>query len=124
MKRILILIIVVICASSANADDDYSDMVYTATSFMYWCKYKEVPKSVNDFAKVTDVNDPNPKLTLAPDKWFKTVQFKVEGEKLKVIRISEMTENGVTTTKSTSTSTSNCESHKIITKQPNKANQP
>lgn len=80
MKKILNALIVVISISLANGDDDYSDMVYTATSFMYWCKYKEIPKSVTDFAKVTDVNDPNPKLTLTPDEWFKTVKIKVEGK--------------------------------------------
>jgi len=103
MKIILASTIIFLCASSANADDDYSHMVYTATSFMYWCKFKEIPKNVGDFAKVTDVNDPN--------KWFNTVQFKIDEEKLKVIRIFDVIENGKTTTKRTSISTSNCESH-------------
>ena len=106
--------------SSANSDDDYSDMIYTATAIMYWCKFKEVPKSADDFAKVTNINDPNPKLTLPLDKWFKSVQFKVVGEQLKVIRISESSENGET--KSTSTATSNCDSFEVITKHPNREN--
>ena len=103
MKKVLVLLIATICVGIANADDDYSDMVYTATSFMYWCKYKEIPKSVNDFAKVTDINDPDPKLTLTPEEWFKAVHFEVEGDNLKIIHKSE---------ESLSTSVSNCESHK------------
>ena len=122
MKIILSLLIVFLFVSQANADDDYSDMVYTATSFLYWCKYKEVPASLEDFAKVTDINDPNEKLTLDPEVWFGTVVFRVEGDNLKVIRATEAIQNGKTVTTTTSTSVSDCESHKIITKQPNKAN--
>ncbi len=109
MKIILSLSFIMLIGS-VSADDDYSHMVYTATSFMYWCKYNEVAKDVNDFAKVTNVIDSNPKLTFTISDWFKTVKFKIDGSNLKVIRKSETTENGVTTNRTTTT-TSNCASH-------------
>lgn len=100
----------------AAADEDYSHMVYTATAFMHWCEYKAVPKSIADFEKVTDVNDHDPRITLDPDQWFRSVQFKVEGNKLKIIRVVEVKQSDKVSTKRTSISTSNCASVEVIKK--------
>jgi hypothetical protein len=94
----------------ATADEDYSHMVYTATAFMYWCKYKVVPKSVADFARVTDVNKRDSRITQTPEHWFATVQFEIEGEKLKIIRVDKEARKGGFESRYRSVSTSSCES--------------
>ena len=76
---------------------------------------------MEDFAKVTDINDPDPRITLDPNEWIKSVQFKVEGNKLKVIRTVEVSEAGRVQTRRSSTATSDCESFNPPLKQPKKA---
>lgn len=104
MKKLLLPIVSWFVISPIFANDTYSNMVYTASSFMYWCEFKEVPESSDDLAKVTNINEPNQQITISPETWFSSVKMNVKGEELQVIRTSE---NGK------STSTSNCGSFEI-----------
>jgi hypothetical protein len=124
MKRLLIFALCVAAPGKVLADDDYSHVVFTGTAFMYWCTYSKVPKSIDDFAKVTDTKHRDPRITLNEEDWFKSVQFDVVGEKLKITRTLEVEQNGRVHTRRTSTSTSNCESFKPPLKQPNKPLEP
>jgi hypothetical protein len=119
MKIILLFILGLTFSNSVFADDEYSNMVYTGAVFMYWCNYLDVPKSVKDLAKVTNVNDPNPKLTLPIEKWMQSVQFKVVGKELKIIQKSDT--NGSV---KSSEATSNCDSFKHNKPQSNNVLQP
>ncbi len=89
MRNLYALSLTFLAFSSAKASDDYSNMVYTTAAFNYWCKYSKVPHNVNDFAKVTDVNDPNLNITMTPDDWFNTVQFQKDGGNLHILRKSK-----------------------------------
>ena len=106
------------------ADDDYSHIVYTSTAFMYWCTYNKAPKSIEDFAKVTNVKHNDPRLTLGVNEWFKSVQLEIEGNNLKITRRTEIINGGRVQTAYTSTATSDCESFKPPLKQPNKPLEP
>lgn len=109
MKVIILFLASFILSTNLLANDEYSDMAYTGAIFLYWCTYHEIPQNVVDLAKVTNVNDQNPKLTLPLEKWLKTLQFKIVGRKLQVLRKVER--SGVETTVK---STSNCESMEVI----------
>ena len=78
MRNACPFLLVAVMSFGVVADDDYSDIVFTAVAFMYWCTYHEVPRSVEDFAKVTDMDHADPRITLDPNKWLKSVQFLVE----------------------------------------------
>lgn len=115
------LLLVALCASvGATADDDYSHTVYTATAFMYWCAYGKVPAGVDDFARVTDVNDPDPRITLSPEDWFRSVRFEVNGDQLRVVR--DRREGGAV--QHSAVSTSNCGSFKVLERPPGQAPRP
>jgi len=59
-------------------------VVYSAVAAHYWCKYRKIPTSVADFAKVTNINDPDPRITLDPKKWFSIVKMEGDGDALKI----------------------------------------
>ena len=110
MKRLLPFAFCIACSPWAGADDDYSDIVFTGTTFMYWCTYHEIPKSVDDFAKVTNVKDKDPRITLDPNEWIKSVRFEIDDQNLKIIKTVEVKNDGRVQTRQTSTATSNCDS--------------
>ena len=64
-----------IFASLSSADDAYSNVVFTAVANNYWCVYGKVPRTLEDFAKVTDINDEDPRITLDPTEWLKSVKI-------------------------------------------------
>lgn len=120
MKRIALFAVFCVLPGPVLADDDYSHIVYTATAFKYWCTYSRAPKNIDDFAKVTDVNHNDPRITMGVDEWFKSVQLEVQGSNLKITKRTEVIKNGRVQTATTSTSTSDCGSFKPPLKQPNK----
>jgi hypothetical protein len=115
MKIIILFFTSITMSFNSFASEEYSDMAYTGAVFMYWCTYHEIPRNLDDLAKVTDLNDKNPKLTLSIDKWLQTLRFKVVGEKLQVLRKTRR--SGVVTTVK---SISNCESIEVIMPQSNR----
>lgn len=120
MKRSLILAVLCGLTVQVSADDDYSHIVYTSTAFMYWCTYNKAPKSIEDFAKVTNVKHNDPRITLGVNDWFKSVQLEIEDNNLKITRRTEIIKGGRVQTAYTSTATSDCKSFKPPLKQPNK----
>lgn len=120
MKQTLLLAVFCVMSGPVFADDDYSHIVYTATAFKYWCTYSKVPNNIEDFAKVTNVNHNDPRITLGVNDWFKSVQFEIQGSNVKITRRTEEIKNGRVQTAHVSTATSDCGSFKPPLKQPNK----
>jgi len=85
------------------ADEEYTDMVYTSVTLLYWCVYKEVPKNEIDISKVTNLDEPNNKITVGFNKWLKTVSYTIDGDEMII-------------TKGTTTSKSDCASVQMIEK--------
>ncbi len=82
--RATLAAILMVSSALAQADDSYSHVVYSAVAAHYWCKYRKIPTSVADFAKVTNITDPDPRITLDPKKWFSIVKMEGDGDVLKI----------------------------------------
>jgi hypothetical protein len=109
-SRLCIIALCWFLSSTAAAHDQYSDVVFTAAVFMYWCTYGELPGSFSDLAKVTDIDSKDTRLTLDPDEWFDSIEFQIEGRQLRITRSVETTQDGRTVTRTQSSSTSDCDS--------------
>lgn len=118
MTKLLPFIFFMAISPWLYADDEYSDEVFTAVVFMYWCEYKKVPISLDDLSKVTDVNSNDPRITLNLEEWLKSAKFHTKGEELSITRIREWSSQDGSKHKNTSTAISNCSSHKVVRSEP------
>ena len=103
MKYLSAILIIIIFLSPVAADEEYTDMIYTSVTLLYWCIYKDVPKNKKEISKVTCLDEPNKKITIGFDEWLSTLSYKIDGDVMTIIR-------GNTTSKS------NCASVEIIEK--------
>ena len=114
MKRLSPILLCLALSWPVEADDRYSDVVFTAAAFMYWCTYRELPERFADLAKVTDIESQDTRLTLNPEEWFNSIEFQVEGSQLRITRSVAVTQDGRTVTRTKSSSTSDCDSFRSL----------
>lgn len=98
---------IVLCALApypVSADEQYTDIIYTSVTMLYWCTHKEMPKNKSDISKVTNIDEPNEQITKEFDEWLGSISWKIDGEVLKIVRGS-------------TTSISNCASVEVIEKK-------
>lgn len=103
MKYLSAILIFILSLGPVAADEEYTDMIYTSVTLLYWCIYKDVPKNKKEISKVTNIDEPNDKITIEFDEWLRSLSYKIDGKVM-------------TITKGQSTSTSNCDSVEIIKK--------
>ena len=103
MKYILAILIFITSLSPSVADEEYTNMIYTSVTLLYWCIYKDTPKNRTDISKVTDLDEPNKNITIGFNEWLSTLSYKIENEVMIITRKNTI-------------SKSNCASVQIIEK--------
>jgi hypothetical protein len=73
--KILLLVLCACVVTPSRGDDSYSHVVFMAVANSYWCRFGTPPRSLADFAKVTDINDDDPRITLDPERWLRAVEI-------------------------------------------------
>ena len=101
MKKLSATIIFILSLSPAAADEEYTDMIYTSVTLLYWCLYNDVPKNKKEISKVTNLDEPNSKITIGFDEWRKNLSYKINDDVMII-------------TKGNTTSKSNCASVEVI----------
>ena len=103
MKYLSAILIFILSQGPVVANEEYTDMIYTSVTLLYWCIYKDVPRNKKEISKVTNPDKPDNKITIEFDEWLRSLSYKIDGDVMTIT-------NGQTT------STSNCDSVEIIKK--------
>ena len=120
MNRQLILSFFILVTSSVIANERYTDNVYTGAVFSYWCTYKKVPTSKIEISKIENGHlldtDIDRDLELEFDIWLDAVSYRINGNKLTLIKQSKVIASDKFQSTITSKSTANCDSNKRVNK--------
>ena len=110
----LLFIIFILATSPVLANERYTDNVYTGAVFSYWCTYKEVPTSKIEISRIENGHlldtDIDKDLELEFDIWLDSVSYRINGNKLTLIKQSKVFASDKFQTTLTSESSSNCKS--------------
>lgn len=80
MKNILVMMIVFL-SSYAHSDDE-RDMGNLVPVKTYWCKFGELPKTMEHIGKVVDIKSPRSELYQEYEIWLKSTTIYIEGDHL------------------------------------------
>ena len=94
------------------ADDRYTDTIYTAAVFSYWCEYKKLPKSNEQLTEIEKGylvdTEANTNLELDYETWLEAVSYNIDGNELTLIKQSRVVTGSKFQSTVTSQSKSNC----------------